>query len=85
MGELDEVWAEGAPLEEVPTEEYVVASCLDDGVHGLREGAGEGLAPVLGDGEGDAAADVGVGEDSEAQLITFNKQYFLIPLLPLCC
>jgi hypothetical protein len=31
----------------------------DEGVHGLREGEGEGLPPVLRYCEGDAPADVG--------------------------
>lgn len=68
MGELDEVGAEGAPLEEVAADEDVVDAGLDDGVHRLGEGPAEGPAPVLGYREGDAAPYVGVGEDCEPHL-----------------
>lgn len=67
VGELDEVGAEGAPFEEVTSDEDVVDARLDDGVHGLGEGPAEGSTPVLGYREGDAAPDMGVGEDCELQ------------------
>ena len=61
--------AEGAPLEEAPADKDVVDARLDDGVHRQGEGPAEGPAPVLRYREGDAAPDVGVGEDREPQFI----------------
>ena len=69
VGEPDEVGAEGTALEEVAAEEDVVDARLDDGVHRLGEGDGEGPPPVLGYGEGYAAAYVGVGEDGKPHLM----------------
>jgi len=65
VGELDEVGAEGAPLEEVTADEDVVDAGLDDGVHRLDEGPAEGPAPVLRYRERDAPPYVGIGKDRE--------------------
>jgi hypothetical protein len=72
VGELDEVGAEGSPLEEVPADEDVVDPGLDDGVHRLGECLAEGPAPVLCYREGDATPDVGVGEDRKPHSVTYT-------------
>ena len=64
LDEYEEMWAGLWFLTELGVED-AAEEHADDGVYGLREGAGEGLPPVLRYGEDDATPDVSIDKDDE--------------------